>query len=315
MKIALATMVKNESDVIVRMLDSVRLLVDRVIMLDTGSTDDTIAKARAWCKGYGTPFELMEHPFDNFGESRTRLLTFAKGKADWIFMLDADWTLKLSTEIYNTEDNWGAIKCQLDPKNASYSLLHGDIVEYWQPHFIRGDQDWEYVGVCHEYLKRSEVSTQIHGLTVVDHPCSPEDRKARTFRNLSLLHMEFAKDPKNSRTVFYIARTYSQLGMRALARSWFRMRVDMGGWDEETFIALCEIAYAGVPSDPKEFWEAWAFRPTRAEPLFWLARAYKLRGAMDKAKQVDAIRRGILIPDDILFVDTAAYGPDVDPTK
>lgn len=315
MKIALATMVKNESDVIVHMLDSVRLLVDRVIMLDTGSTDDTIAKARAWCKGYGMPFDLIEHPFDNFGDSRTRLLTFAKGKADWIFMLDADWTVELSSLRYKTSDDWGDLRSKLDPKNSSYSLIHGDAVEYWQPHFIRGDMDWEYKGAAHEYLARSEASTQLYGLRVINHNCDPAARAARRERNLKLLLQDFAKDSTNSRTVFYIARTYNEMGRRDLARPWFEQRVAMGGWDEETFIAKCEVAFTKIPSDPLEFWEAWAFRPTRAEPLFWLARAYHLRGEHYKADKVNTIRAKIPVPGDLLFVDTAAYGPDADPFK
>lgn len=314
MTIALATMVKNESDVIVRMLTSVRLLVDSVIMLDTGSTDDTIAKAQAWCKGYGLPFHLIEYPFDNFGDSRTRLLAFAKGKADWIFMLDADWTIELQAGQNDFSGNWDSIKTTLSESEASsHSVVHGDTVAYWQPHFLRGDQDWNYVGAAHEYLARTEQSIKLYGLRVVGHACDPAARLARTHRNLKLLLTSFAEDPKNPRTIFYLARTYRQLGLYDMARPLFQQRAKMGGWDEEVFLARCDAAYCRAPSDPLEFWEAWVSRPQRAEPLFWLSKVYHQQGQIDKAIVVNALRATISIPPDILFVDTAAYGPDVKP--
>ena len=45
--IALTMIVKNEARSIARCLDSVAPWVDRMIVLDTGSTDDTMAIARA----------------------------------------------------------------------------------------------------------------------------------------------------------------------------------------------------------------------------------------------------------------------------
>ena len=45
--IALTMIVKNEARSLARCLDSVAPWVDKMIVLDTGSTDDTIAIARA----------------------------------------------------------------------------------------------------------------------------------------------------------------------------------------------------------------------------------------------------------------------------
>jgi hypothetical protein len=62
--------------------------------------------------------------------------------------------------------------------------------------------------------------------------------------------------------------------------------------------------------DPLELLECWISRPTRAEPLFWLSRAYIARDEVMKAIQVNLIRAKIPVPEDILFVDLPAYGPD-----
>ena len=45
--LSLAMIVKNESATIGRALSCARLFADEMIVVDTGSTDDTVAKAKA----------------------------------------------------------------------------------------------------------------------------------------------------------------------------------------------------------------------------------------------------------------------------
>lgn len=72
----------NESSRIDRCLASARF-ADQIVVVDSGSTDDTVVRARA------NGAEVYEHPdWQGFGEQRTRLLQHVK--CDWIFFLDAD---------------------------------------------------------------------------------------------------------------------------------------------------------------------------------------------------------------------------------
>lgn len=311
--VALICMVKDEEAVLQRMIDSVRPFIDKIIALDTGSTDRTIEILKA------NGAEVYEYPWEDFGRSRTRLMKLAKGKADWLLFLDADWTISWpeSPEV---------VKAKLDPAVSCYVMLHGDDVPFWKPYLTRGDLDWRYVGACHEYLDRSANSPQLPGVLVHVPPCDPATRLSRHHRNLALLLAEYKQDPKNPRTVFYLANTYRDLCNWPLARLFYLQRAEMGDFAEEVFLSkmaaahilLSDSRFGLLPNqkiDPNpdqvllELWAAFAYRPTRAEPLFWLSRAYMKRDMIGNAIATNTLRLSIPQPDEVLWVYPGCYGP------
>lgn len=81
--ISLCMIVKNEEHNIERCLESVQGSVDEIIVVDTGSTDSTIEKA----KKYGA--KIFNYQWnDDFSEARNFALKQAT--CDWIFIMDAD---------------------------------------------------------------------------------------------------------------------------------------------------------------------------------------------------------------------------------
>lgn len=86
-RITLCMITKNEEDYITCCIESVRHLVDEVIVVDTGSTDRTIEKA---LQGGARVFTYNWQ--QNFAEARNFALDQATG--DWILVLDADETLE-----------------------------------------------------------------------------------------------------------------------------------------------------------------------------------------------------------------------------
>ncbi len=81
--IAAVLIVRDEARCIVRCLESVRPHVDRMVVLDTGSTDGTAMLAAA-C---GAEVHHLPWP-DDFSEARNHALALAD--ADWNLVLDAD---------------------------------------------------------------------------------------------------------------------------------------------------------------------------------------------------------------------------------
>ena len=96
------TMVKNESRIIERLLNSVKDHVDGVVVCDTGSTDNTIELAKAWLEANKMPGKIFEYPFKNFGVSRTQSFRCAQewavefgwpAESTWALALDGDMAL------------------------------------------------------------------------------------------------------------------------------------------------------------------------------------------------------------------------------
>jgi len=85
-RVALSMIVRNEAATLRRCLDSVRGVVQEMVIADTGSADDTEAIARS----YGA--RVVDAPWDNdFAAARNRALEGIQ--SDWVLSLDADEVL------------------------------------------------------------------------------------------------------------------------------------------------------------------------------------------------------------------------------
>lgn len=86
MDLSLCMIVKNEQASLPQTLNSVKTIVDEMIVLDTGSTDRTIEIA----KEYGA--QVYHFPWCNdFAAARNEALKYVRGK--WVLVLDADEVL------------------------------------------------------------------------------------------------------------------------------------------------------------------------------------------------------------------------------
>ncbi len=81
--ISLCMITKNEEDYLPRCLESVRALADEIIIVDTGSTDRTIAIARE------NGASVYHHSWEeDYSKHRNQSISYAAGK--WILIMDAD---------------------------------------------------------------------------------------------------------------------------------------------------------------------------------------------------------------------------------
>jgi hypothetical protein len=89
------------------------------------------------------------------------------------------------------------------------------------------------------------------------------------------------RNPEDARAVFFLAQNYFQLDDFSNARRWYARRVEMGGNSEEVYFAMYRLANstqqlgAPWPDCEEDYLRAWHFRPTRAEPLYAIAAAYR----------------------------------------
>lgn len=102
--ITITMLTKNSAETLGRVLDSVHAFPE-IIIIDTGSTDETIAIARRYSNVH-----LHEHAFTSFGELRNMAAELASN--DWIFALDSD-------EVVTSPDS--ILSASLKPEHT-YSL-------------------------------------------------------------------------------------------------------------------------------------------------------------------------------------------------
>lgn len=102
--VCLNMIVKNESKIIARLLESVAPYIDSYCICDTGSTDNTVEVIRAFFNKRSIPGIIVNEPFRDFGHNRTFALkaclsTEIAAVSDYILLLDADMVLKVSPAI------------------------------------------------------------------------------------------------------------------------------------------------------------------------------------------------------------------------
>lgn len=88
MKLSACLIVKNEEDQIRRCLNSIKDYCDEIIVVDTGSTDNTIDIVKEYTD------KIYEHPWENdFALHRNQSIDYATG--DWLLIIDADEELSI----------------------------------------------------------------------------------------------------------------------------------------------------------------------------------------------------------------------------
>jgi hypothetical protein len=314
--ICLNMIVKNEVKVLPRLIRSVKDYIDYYVIVDTGSTDDTIALIRREMASYGIEGEVHERPWVNFGVNRQQALelALAADKADFLLFIDADEELRVSDPKFYEK---------LEP-DVTYEIeKHQDELRYAVHHLVNvraGRYRWE--GPAHNYLveleapPRWEVRKDVwiifhqaegaksHGVT----------QEEKFLRDARLFEAELSRNPDDARSQFYLAQSYRDAERFEPALAAYKKRASMeNGWDEERFIAQLEAGRLCVRLEKSEavvlseLLAAYALRPTRAEPLYELACYYRHKEAWPMATLFAKAGVQTPRPSDRLFVFDSIY--------
>ncbi|MBN2194740.1 MAG: glycosyltransferase family 2 protein [Polyangiaceae bacterium] len=313
--ICLSMIVKNEVQVLPRLFRSVKDYIDYYVIVDTGSTDDTIALIRQQMSEYGIDGEVHEREWVNFGVNRQQALELAikADKADWLLIIDADEELGVSDPKFFEKLEAG----------VSYDLeKHHTGVRYAVTHLINvRSTRWQWEGPVHNYLVnlggseqrelRKDVWIIYHcGEGAKSHALTQEQKYLRDAR---LLEQDLKEHPDNTRSQFYLAQSYRHAGHLEKAYEAYRRRAAMEGWIEERFLAQLELGKVaidlGLPEDGivGALLAAYEMRPVRAEPLYELARYFRVRKMYGKAFLFATVGAKTPRPNDSLFVFQEVY--------
>ncbi|HEX4984463.1 MAG TPA: glycosyltransferase family 2 protein [Burkholderiales bacterium] len=130
MSLSVVIIARNEQASIARCLESVAW-ADEVVVLDSGSTDDTVRI----CREHGA--RVHETDWPGFGPQKNRALGCATG--DWVLSLDADeWvTPALRDEIVRTVSRSGDVRAYRMPRSSSFCGRFMRHSGWWPDHVVR----------------------------------------------------------------------------------------------------------------------------------------------------------------------------------
>ena len=304
--ICLTMIVRNEAHIVSEVLDATAPYIDYWVVVDTGSTDGTQDLIATHMQRLGIPGELYERPWRDFGSNRTEALTLSQGRADYIWMMDADDTVigvppfgELTADCYSME-------------------IRVDSQVIWRRQLFRDGVPWFYKGVLHEYPCCDEPHTaenlqgdyHIQGRKLGARSKDPQ----KYAKDAEVLLAYVSAHPDDEAAVFYLAQSYYDGGDFENARDWYARRVEMVDCAEEVFYSLLRraqsLAQLQAPGTQVEdaYARAWAHRPARAEPLYQLA--YRMRTSQRYEMGYFFAQQAAALPlpiENWIFVDTDVY--------
>jgi glycosyltransferase involved in cell wall biosynthesis len=304
--ICLNMIVRNEAHVIGELFDTIAQYIDTWVIVDTGSDDGTQDVIRSHMANLGIPGELHERPWINFGHNRSEALTLAQGRADYLWVMDADDLVTGDLDLSSLNSD------------AALVRVESPGVFYWRMQIFRDGVPFRYDGVVHELpvcdlpytIQRLDGEYLIQSRRLGGRNLDPQKYQ----RDIDLLMAELERNPDDSRSVFYVARSYNCVYDWANARKWYARRAEMGDWEEEVFYSLWRVA-TGMevlgepwPEVQDAYLRAWEYRPSRAEPLLDIATHYRRAGRYALGYLFAERAAAIPMPDeDALFVNPEVY--------
>lgn len=306
MKLGLAMIVKNESHIIKRCLDSVKDIIDYYIIIeDSLSSDKTVDIIRETLRDI--PGEVIKKDWAGFANMRNYYIDAAKGKADYILVMDADQVLEI---------NEGFDKNKLEKDVYNCIIKYADLQLYF-PKIFKPSCGCQYKGIIHNYL--STGTTTVGTLDNIRFIDLHDGSRAMNYsekikKDIVILKEAIISDPEDKiRYTFYLAQSLRENEQYEEAIEYYQKRVSFGGWAEEIFQSLYQIGncYEALQNNEKAsycYLTAYNYRPYRAESLLKLVLLYRKLGQYYTAYEFGKIGIKIAYPgEDILFIEHAVY--------
>ena len=259
MRVTACYIVRDDAAHLEKSIESLRDQVDELIVLDTGSRDNTRETAeRLGATVHSLPWT------DDFAAARNAALALVTG--DWVVFIDAD-------EYFSEETRarLRSVIMQADETEAEVLLLpwHNideitgeTLLDSFAPRIFRRREGRRYVGRIHEELREADgtappsrmVAPEL--LTLVHTGYSAALTQEKGARNLRLLLDEAAHSEHPERCWRYLAETYDNLGDDRMAEHYALRDIGLGRrgivYAARSYRILLRI-YGGNPARRKEY--------------------------------------------------------------
>ncbi len=268
MSISLCMIVKNEEDWIEGALESVRSVVDEIVIADTGCTDRTLERVRRF-----SPKIIDFKWTEDFGEARNRTLTEAQHP--WILVLDADERiaardLPLITGVTqqplagyhliqrnyvfaNQVFGWTANSGQYAEGKDYAGYVDNPLIR-----LFRNDPQLRFQGAVHEIIDPTRLPShfQFDSIPAVLHHYGKvrgEERlAAKQLHYLALGLKKIQEDPANAKAHLDLGIQYQELQRHVEAVKCFKKTFSMNRMPVALLYAAISEKLMGNPADALE---------------------------------------------------------------
>lgn len=271
--LCLNMIVKNESQIIKRLFDSVINIIDTYCICDTGSTDNTVQIIEDYFKEKNISGKIVQEPFINFCHNRNFALKSCIGMSDYVLLLDADMTMKV-----NKFSKTDLLKAD------SFNILQGNDSFYYQNmRIVKNNGLYKYIGVTHEYIDTPSNNTilSLEKDSIFINDIGDGGSKSNKFeRDISLLLNGIKEEPNNVRYYFYLANSYHDSGRFGEAIEPYLKRISFGGWNQEVWYSYYRIGLCyknmNKMGDAIFYWlQGYDYLPERLEGIYEIIYYYR----------------------------------------
>jgi glycosyltransferase involved in cell wall biosynthesis len=293
MTICIYAPMKNEVGNVPDWVESGRQIADQLIILDTGSTDGTIEEA----KKHDVDLHLSEHfnkdtKLGDFQFHTARNEALDQSRASWNIAMDADERLivnvpNLKEKLLQVPRNIDLLLCPVHMLNDAGKVT----MDFMGERIFRNNKAIRYEGAMHNYVNVPQNKRQRVDWITVTSCRNKRSREARTERHKQRILMaetaflpKIKKNPNDTRSMFYLARTYKEDSQAEKAIYWFRKYLEKGTWSSEVYQAAYELSSL-LTFKMKELDEAFDLMVTNIRRNYRRAEGYVLLGDICYAKE------------------------------
>ena len=309
--ICLNMIVKNESNIIYRLFDSVIKWIDCYCICDTGSTDNTVSKITDYFKSKNIPGKIVVEAFKDFSHNRNFSLQACHGMSDYVLLLDADMVFHPNENVFSKK---------MLTHDVYYILQGSNDFYYKNIRIVKNNGSYSYTGLTHEYmnLPQNTVANTLEKNVVFIHDVGDGGSKGNKFaRDVELLTRGITENPKNDRSHFYLANTLKDMGKNDEAIEMYKRRIALGGWNQEIWqsyykIGMCYKNIGKMPEALDAWLMAYNILPNRVENLYEIMKYYRETSKHNLSYLFYIIAKNIIdscsvIKDDYLFLENDVY--------
>lgn len=212
---------------------------------------------------------------------RNRILILAKENANPIFtlMLSADEEM-LNPEVMRS--HLEEMRYARGSQHGAYPVLMNTGLKFDSIRLARVDSGWRYRGRVHEYLAPPEgpYLALYRSATPIDVKFNATDGERRfqsQFFIRRILEEDLEKNPNDTRSIYYLARTNAGINNHSEAYRYYDMLSKRSNWDEEIYHGMVmkaiESKFLDVHWHERQtmLLDAFAYKPNNMDALHALA--------------------------------------------